>query len=98
MGIGAAAKAATDGLVLASDVPLLLAVERYRQVFADLRETVRVSKLGELGDGTRGNGIDIERADVSANIELNRRFGVPASSHAGRVEIERFRLGYGITA
>ena len=74
MGIGAAAKAAADWLVLSSDVPLLLAVEFYRQVLADLRETVRINKFGVLGDGSLGNAVDIESANVAANIELNRRF------------------------
>ena len=97
MGIGAAAKAATDGLVLASDVPLLLAVELYRQVFADFRETIRVNQLGKFVYSTRGDCVDIERAEVSADIELNRRFGVPASRHARRAEVERLCLGYGIT-
>ena len=68
MSIGAAAKAATDRLALSFDVSLLLAVELHGKVLADLLESVRINKLGELGDGARGNGIDIKRADVSANV------------------------------
>ena len=97
MRIRAAAKSATDWLSLVHDIALLFAIELDGKIFTDRPKPVRVNELCVITDRSCGNTVDVERAEVSADIELNRRFGVPASSHAGRVEIERFRLGYGIT-
>lgn len=97
MRIRPAAKSATDWLSLAHDITLLLAVELGGKIFTDRPKPVRVNELCVITDRSCGNSVNVERADVTANIELNRRFGVPASFHARRIEVERLRLGYGIT-
>lgn len=97
MRIRAAAKSATDWLSLVHDIALLFAIELGGKIFTDCPKPVRVNELCVITDRSCGNTVDVERAEVSADIELNRRFGVPASRHARRAEVERLCLGYGIT-
>ena len=47
---------------------MLLAVKLLRKVFADRRKTVRVNELGEVADRARGHAVDIQRADVAADV------------------------------
>ena len=98
MRIGAAAKSATDWLSLVHDIALLFAVELGGKIFTDRPKPVRVNEFCVITDRARGDAVDVERADLAANIELNRSFDVRASFHARRIEVERFRLGYGITS
>lgn len=97
MRIRAATKSATDWLSLVHDIALLFAVELGGKIFTDRPKPVRVNELCVITDRSCGNAVDVERADVTANIELNGRFDVRASFQARRIEVERFRLGYGIT-
>ena len=68
MRIGSAAKSATDDTGIIGGVALLLAVKLLRKVFADSRKTVRVNELGEVADRARGHAVDIQRADVAADV------------------------------
>lgn len=92
MRIRAAAKSATDWLSLVHDIALLFAVELGGKIFTDRPKAVRVNELCVITDHSCGNTVDVESANVAANIELNWRFDVRAGFHARRIEVERFRL------